>query len=414
MAADFNGDGKLDVATSDESDNFVTVMLQSPAIQFSPSSLTFGLVPEGSVSPAQTVKVTNTGTISASVTSVNVSGQFKLDAGSTTCPTAPFPLAGGASCYIGVTFDPTSIGTATGALTLQTSTGVAVNVSLGGSGIAPVLNFSPATVTFGGILVGTAAPTITVNVTNVGDYAATIGSIVIPDMPEFGETDNCVGTNLAAGSGTCTITVSFTPSAAGLRTSPMNVSFSITGGGTNIPAVVPLSGDGTAPTSLLYAYALNIRQPVGGHCTQLGPSTVYLLNDGTAPLTISNTNALSPAPTLATSPSRAVTAPVPRYPRGQHSCRVNVTFTPSAEVQRSALLQFTDNNNAVNGSTQTVGLSGNGSGPIVSISGAPVVFGSQQVGTTSGPAYCVPVEPRHRAADHHLRRSLDATQPTSI
>ena len=69
------------------------------------------------------------------------------------------------------------------------------------------------------------------------------------------------------------------------------------------------------------------------------------------------------------------------------SCWVNVTFAPSAEGQRSALLQFTDNNNAVNNSTQTVGLSGNGSGPIVSISGAPVVFGSQQVGTTSGPAY---------------------------
>ncbi len=36
---------------------------------------------------------------------------------------------------------------------------------------------------------------------------------------------------------------------------------------------------------------------------------------------------------------------------------------------------------------QTVGLSGNGGGPLVSISGAPVMFGSQQVGTTSGPAF---------------------------
>ena len=84
-----------------------------------------------------------------------------------------------------MTFDPTSIGTATGALTLQTSTGQAVNVSLSGSGIAPVLNFSPLTVTFGGVLVGTAAPTIPVTVTNVGDYDATITSITIPDMLEF-------------------------------------------------------------------------------------------------------------------------------------------------------------------------------------------------------------------------------------
>ncbi len=287
VAADFNGDGRLDLATADNSDSFVTIMLQSPAIQFTPSSLSFGLVPEGSVSLPQTVKVTNTGIVSASVTSVSISGQFKLDNGpETTCAGNSFILAGAASCFIGVTFDPTSIGTATGALTLQTSTGQAVNVSLGGSGIAPVLSFSPGNVTFGGILVGTPAPTIAVTVTNVGDYAATINSIAIPDVPEFGETDNCIGMSLAAGSGTCTITVRFTPSTAGLRTSPMNISFSITGGGTNIPAVVPLSGDGTAPTAFFTPTPLIFANtPVG---TTSGPSTVYLLNDGTAPLTIGN------------------------------------------------------------------------------------------------------------------------------
>ena len=264
VAGDFNGDGKLDIATSDESDNFVTVMLQSPAIQFSPSSLTFGLVPEGSMSPAQTVKVTNTGTISASVTSVNVSGQFKLDAGSTPVLTAPFPLAGGASCYIGVTFDPTSIGTATGALTLQTSTGVAVNVSLGGSGIAPVLNFSPANVTFGGILVGTAATPITVNVTNVGDYAATIGSIVIPDMPEFGgdrqlrrdqsggrERDLHHHSELYALCGRA----SHFPDEHLVQHYWRRYEY---------PSGSSFVGRRHGSDSLLYAYALNIRQPVGG------------------------------------------------------------------------------------------------------------------------------------------------------
>jgi hypothetical protein len=387
VAADFNGDGRLDIATADNSDNFVTIMLQSPAIQFSPSSLNFNLVPEGSVSTAQTVKVTNTGLVSATVSSVGISGQFKLDTPSTTCPTAPFPLAGSSSCFIGVTFDPTSIGTETGALTLQTSTGQAVNVSLAGSGIAPVLNFSPGTVTFGGVLVGTPAPTITVNVTNVGDYTATINSISIPDVPEFGETDTCIGSSLPAGSGTCTITVSFTPSAAGLRTSPMNISFSITGGGSSIPATVALSGDGTAPTAFFTPTPLTFaNQPVTTPPSPSPASTVYLLNDGTAPLTITsisltginqsdfsfqNINCpISPATPLAVSTS----------------CSVNVTFAPSAEGQRTATLQFTDNNGAVNGSTQTVGLSGNGTGPLVSISGAPVIFGNQPFGTTSGPA----------------------------
>ncbi len=387
VTADFNGDGRLDFATADNSDNFITIMLQSPAIQFSPSSLNFNLVPEGSVSVPQTVKVTNTGIVSATVSSVGISGQFKLDAPSTTCPTAPFPLAGGSSCFIGVTFNPTSIGTETGALTLQTSTGQAVNVSLAGSGIAPVLNFSPGSVTFGGVLVGTAAPTITVNVTNVGDYAATINSISIPDVPEFGETDTCIGSSLPAGSGTCTITVSFTPSTAGLRTSPMNLSFSITGGGSPIPATVALSGDGTAPIAFFTPTPLTFpNQPVG---TLSSASTVYLLNDGTAPLTISNTNGIMVTGTNASDfHIQSSTCPVaPATLAVTNSCQVNVTFTPSAEGPRSAALQFTDNNNAVNGSTQNVGLSGNGAGPIVSLSGTPVIFGSQQIGTASNPAF---------------------------
>ena len=90
--------------------------------------------------------------------------------------------------------------------------------------------------------------------------------------------------NLPHGSGTCTITVSFTPAAAGLRTALMTVLFNVTGGGSSIPATVPLSGDGTAPNAFFTPTPLTFaNQPVG---TQSPASTVYLLNDGTAPLTI--------------------------------------------------------------------------------------------------------------------------------
>ncbi len=383
VAGDFNGDGKLDIATTDENDNFVTIMLQSPAIQLTPATLNFGNVPESSVSNPMTLTVKNTGSISAQIQIVTISGPFKQDATSTTCATPPFNLAGGASCVIGVTFDPTSIGTASGTLTLSTG-GISIDATLGGSGIAPVISFSPITVTFPGTLVNTPATPIPVSVTNPGDYPATITSISIPGSTEFSENDmgTCVGMTLAAGSGSCTITVSFTPAAAGLRTATMDVYYELSGG-TPILAIVPLSGDGTAPSVFFTPTPLTFaNQPVG---TPSSASTVYLLNDGTAPLTISSIG-LSGG-NSGDFFAQNINCPIsPNTLAVSDTCMVNVTFTPSAEGLRTSSLQFTDNNNAVTGS-QAVGLSGNGSGPLVSISGAPVVFGSQQVGTTSGPAY---------------------------
>ncbi len=79
MAADFNGDGKLDVATADNSDSFVTIMLQSPPVQFSPLSLDFSVVPEGATSPEQPLTITNMGGTTANISSLTVSAPFQFD-----------------------------------------------------------------------------------------------------------------------------------------------------------------------------------------------------------------------------------------------------------------------------------------------------------------------------------------------
>jgi hypothetical protein len=81
----------------------------------SPSSLTFGSQAAGSISPAQTVTLQNTGTGSLSLGSIAVSGVFFQ---SNSCGT---PLAPAASCTIAVTFAPLVVGTATGTLTVTDS-----------------------------------------------------------------------------------------------------------------------------------------------------------------------------------------------------------------------------------------------------------------------------------------------------
>ena len=62
------------------------------------------------------------------------------------------------------------------------------------------------------------------------------------------------------------------------------------------------------------------------------------------------------------------------------TCAVNVTFTPSAHISSSGLLQIITNDA---GSPQSIVLSGKGVIPVVSLSATPLNFSAQQVGTTS-------------------------------
>jgi hypothetical protein len=83
------------------------------AVSVSPSSLTFGTQATGTTSGQQTVTVTNNGTGSLTVTSVQTSAQF----GATNTCGAPIPAVG--TCTIQVTFTPTSSGAQTGTLTIN-------------------------------------------------------------------------------------------------------------------------------------------------------------------------------------------------------------------------------------------------------------------------------------------------------
>jgi HYDIN/CFA65/VesB family protein len=127
-------------------------------------------------------------------------------------------LAPGASCSINVTFAPTARLSRSGSLVIQSnSTPAAPSVALSGTGIAPVavltaaLSFSPQPV-------GTTA-TQAATLSNQGDAPLTITSIAITG--DFTQTNNCPA-SLAAGS-SCSVQVSFTPTATGSRTGTLVV-----------------------------------------------------------------------------------------------------------------------------------------------------------------------------------------------
>jgi hypothetical protein len=188
----------------------------APTVTASPESLVFSTQLVKTKSPVQTVTLTNSGTVAVSVTD-SVSGDF---AKTGTCPTS---LAAGKSCTLKVIFTPTAAGTRTGALTFKLPSGN-VTVALTGTGVSTAtgwLTISPSSFSFNnGYVVGD-NPSQDFTVTNTNGVPTGIGKISMSGSKTFTQTKSC-GTTLPA-YGTCTVTVTFTPTVVGTFTGTLNV-----------------------------------------------------------------------------------------------------------------------------------------------------------------------------------------------
>src|SRR5208282_4529458 len=102
-------------------------------------------------------------------------------------------------------------------------------VNLTGTGTAAEVGLSATTLTFGSQLLGTSTPAQSVTLTNNGNLTLSIASLAVTgtNPGDFPETTTC-GSSLAAG-GSCTISVTFTPTAPGSRTATLTVSDSAAG-----------------------------------------------------------------------------------------------------------------------------------------------------------------------------------------
>jgi hypothetical protein len=208
-------------------------------VSLSPTSLTFSTQFEGTTSKAQTVTLTNTGTGSLSITNIVPSTNF----GETnTCPLSPSTLAAGANCTISVTFTPTTTGTLTGTISVtDNASGSPQAVSLTGTGT--VVKLSPASgLNFGTVTVGTTSSPMTATVTNgskSGSISITGVTFTGTDPGDFAEQSTTCGSSLGPQK-SCTVNVTFTPTATGKRTALLSVSDN--GGGS--PQTVGLQGTG--------------------------------------------------------------------------------------------------------------------------------------------------------------------------
>ena len=218
------------------------IILPSAAAQtatLSPAGLTFLTQVIGTTSAAQTATLTNTSSVSLTITSIQTTGDFSQ---TNNCGSS---LAGGANCTINVTFTPTAMGSRTGTLSVNdNATPSPQTVSLSGSGT--IVSLSPSTLSFGNVSVGIASAPQTITLTNVGASTLKVTGVSITgtNAGDFSQTNTC-GSSVAA-KASCTITVTFKPTAIGSRRATLNVSDN---GGAS-PQTIALSGTGTSAAVL--------------------------------------------------------------------------------------------------------------------------------------------------------------------
>jgi hypothetical protein len=211
---------------------------------------------------------------------------------------------------------------------------------------APVVGPLPSLVVFPSQLVNTVSNPQSFPLSNTGTGPLTVFGVGTTGT--FGETNNC-GESLAAGA-SCTINVFFIAEGVGVSTGTVV----IVDNNDNVPNMsqtVNLSGTGvTAPLASISPASLTFGSQLVG--TGSASQAITLGNAANAGLlTVSS---------IAASGDFSATNNCGGSVAGGANCTVNVTFTPTAEGQRTGTLTVTDNNNGVTGSTQTVSLTGSG------------------------------------------------------
>ncbi len=312
----------------------------STAVTLSTSSLTFPSQPLGTTSAPMSVTLNNTGSDALTILGIVASGNF---AQSTVPPNAcGGTVAGGGNCTINVTFTPKVSGTQTGLLTItDNAPGSPHTVQLSGTGLGPGVSLSSSNLVFSAQPVDTTSAPQTLTLTNTGNVSLVINSVT--PTGDFAQKNNC-GASVAAAAN-CTITVTFSPKAAGTEFGAITISDNAPGS----PHIVLLTGTSVAgPAPAVGLSTTSLSFPIQAATTTSGPQTVTLTNTGNGPLTFTSIVALG---------NFAQTNTCGTSIAGGANCTISVTFTPTAVGPTGGTLTITDN---APGSPRTVALKGLG------------------------------------------------------
>jgi len=397
VAADFNGDGGLDMALADFGASEVSVFVNQPVAAFAPRALKFANQGIGTTSPEQSVTLSNAGAAPLAITSIAASGDFAEtnDCGSS--------LSIGKACNVNVTFAPTADGVRSGMLSFTDNASVVPQaLVLSGTG------------TSAGFLIS-AAPGSSASQTVTAGQTASYSLVLTPEGGFNGTiTLACSGAPTGAN---CTATPTSLPvTGTAAVTATINVGTTAVAFAPLVPKSVP-----ALPVSLRLRFNLRwvglllgtflmlallaiiagrARQPArlaltaaamlvfiwagcggGGGGVSTGPPPAPSAATSASSLTFSSENQGTTSPVqgvmLTNSGNAALsitTISVGGANQGDFrqtnscgssvgaggNCSIGVTFTPTATGPRSATLSIGDN---ATGSPQSVNLAGTGVPP---------------------------------------------------
>jgi hypothetical protein len=331
------------------------------AMSLGPTSLVFAAQAVGTVSAVQSITVTNSGTATLTVSSINVTGDFTETDG---C--VGVTVAVGQSCTVQVTFLPTTVGARSGVLTIYGNVaGGQATASLSGIGVqGGAIVLTPLDLVFGQVPIGSSSTAQNITISN------TVGANETLQMPavtgDFKISANTCGTSLAP-QVSCTVAITFVPTSSGTRTGTFSITDST---GTQTASLsgtgVVVATDVLAPLSLTFAaQALS---------TSSVAQAVTLTNNGDAALTL--------IAALITKGDFTAVNGCGTSLMGHSSCVIQVAFVPKSLGQQSGTLTVSDQFR-----TQAVTLNGVGVAP-AGVSLAPLgglSFGDVGVGESSAP-----------------------------
>jgi hypothetical protein len=343
----------------------------APVVSVSPASLTYGSQMVGSMSAAQLITVSNTGTAPLTVGTPTLAGTNPGDfaISSNGCTAA---IAANASCTISVTFQPAAMGSRAGTLQIPSDASNGTrSVSLSGTGIAAVASVAPASLSYGNLLLNTTSAAQTVTVTNTGTALLTVSTVTLAgtNPSDFRVSGNGCTAAIAANA-SCTISVTFKPTAVGGRSGTLQIASNADNGVQSIS----LSGTGTAPLISVSLTRLAFGDQLLASASPA--ATVTVTNSGTATLNVGAVSLSGANASDFAVSANGCSSPV----AVAANCTISLTFTPGATGSRVGTLLIASD--ARNGS-QTVSLTGNGIAPMAAASPGTLTFANQLVNTPS-------------------------------
>jgi hypothetical protein len=240
----------------------------------------------------------------------------------------------------------------------------------------PIVTPSSSPFDIGGVHVGSTGPKA-MTITNTGNddlHISPAPTITGTNASEFGldaGKDTCTGSTVSPNA-TCSIGMTFTPTAIGVRTAVLNLADD----SANNPEAIPIQGTGQAPD--ISASGIDFGDTVEG---RPGHKSVVVTNVGNADLHIDTTQTKVPSGTdFSADPSGCAAA----VPAGQ-SCSIAITFAPTAVGPESTTLTVAALAlDSAFHSPMPVTIRGTGTNPSLSLAPPNLDFGILTVGAPSG------------------------------